>query len=216
MSLTVNTLLLVVIVGASVYGWNRRDIMEKWVLNPYKIWFGKEYYRVITSALIHADVVHLIFNCYVLYGFGEMTETIFSGKTQLGGYYGDYGHVMYAVLFITGVIASDIPTIMKHKNDPGYNSLGASGGVSAVVFAFIFIYPLGELGLIFLPGIRIPGFIFGSLYLVYSHVQARRKAGRINHDAHFYGAVWGVLFVAVTNPESIWMFAEQIAYWINS
>jgi membrane associated rhomboid family serine protease len=143
---------------------------------------------------------------FSLYFLGQYLEQIFMSIL------GPIGGLVYVALYLIGIIVSDIPSFVKHKNNPGYNSLGASGGVSAIVFSFILFAPTESLYLMFIP-IGIPAFIYGILYLTYSWYQSKNGADSINHDAHFYGAVFGLIFTAVVVPSSLIQFVYQIAEW---
>jgi membrane associated rhomboid family serine protease len=158
--------------------------MNRLILAPYWIERKKEYYRFITSGFIHADYLHLAFNMISLYFFGDQVES-------------SIGREMYLLLYVLGLIISDIPTYLKNKNNSNYTSLGASGAVSSVIFASIVFYPVREICLYGF--ICFSAFIFGILYLGYSYYMDRRNSGHINHSAHFYGAVVGLVFVALIN-----------------
>jgi membrane associated rhomboid family serine protease len=203
MSLTL--LLILITVGISWYAWKNPSLLDKWVMNPARISTHNEYYRFITSGFIHADVGHLIFNMFSLYFFGEAMEMF------LGQIFGTNGTIYYLILYIAGIVVSDIPTYFKHRHSSRYNSLGASGGVSALLFAFILLAPLQKVCLYF--AICVPGFIFGAIYMAYSFYESRKMGGNVNHDAHLYGALFGILFMAVLLPASIPNFIEQIASW---
>jgi membrane associated rhomboid family serine protease len=199
------TLLLVILnIGASLYAWNNEEVYRKWIMNPYKVSRENQYYRFITSGFIHADWMHLIFNMIALYSFGRNLEYYLMGLT--GSNYLFY----YLIMYVMALIISEIPTYMKHRNNPGYNSLGASGAVSAVIFACVIMNPLSWLSFFFIP---MPAFIFGFAYLIYSYTASKRGIDGINHDAHFYGAVFGILFIGLLNPSSIPGFFEQISQW---
>ena len=122
------------------------------------------------------------------------------------------GELLYLLIFIGGIIVSDIPTFIKHRNNPAYRALGASGGVASVVFASILFNPLGEIGIMFIP-IGIPGFIFGLLYMIYSYYQGKQMGDNINHDAHLYGAVYGLIIALILVPNVGPHFIEQIKNW---
>jgi membrane associated rhomboid family serine protease len=203
MSLTL--ILIILTVGISWYAWQNPSLLDKWVMDPVRVSKYNEYYRFITSGFIHADAGHLIFNMFSLYFFGEAMEMF------LGQIFGSNGTVYYLALYIAGIIVSDIPTFLKHRKNSGYKSLGASGGVSALLFAFILLAPLQKVCLYF--AICIPGFIFGLIYLAYSFYESRKMGGRVNHDAHIYGAIFGILFMAVVLPETVPNFFAQIASW---
>ena len=203
MSLTL--ILIILTVGISWYAWQNPSLLDKWVMDPVRVSKYNEYYRFITSGFIHADAGHLIFNMFSLYFFGEAMELF------LVHIFGSTGTVYYLALYIAGIIVSDIPTFLKHRKNSGYKSLGASGGVSALLFAFILLAPLQKVCLYF--AICIPGFIFGLIYLAYSFYESRKMGGRVNHDAHIYGAIFGILFMAVVLPETVPNFFAQIASW---
>ena len=203
MSLTL--ILIILTVGISWYAWQNPSLLDKWVMDPVRVSKYNEYYRFITSGFIHADAGHLIFNMFSLYFFGEAMEMF------LGQIFGSNGTVYYLALYIAGIIVSDIPTFLKHRKNSGYKSLGASGGVSALLFAFILLAPLQKVCLYF--AICIPGFIFGLIYLAYSFYESRKMGGRVNHDAQIYGAIFGILFMAVVLPENVPHFFPPIASW---
>lgn len=206
MELSVTLIFIIITVAASFYAWSNQTVFNKWILNPYTVHRRKEYHRFITSGLIHNDSMHLLFNMIALYSFGTGVEQIF------GYYFGGLGIVLYILLYLFGIIISDIPTYLKHKNHAYYNSLGASGGVSSVVFSFILFDPMRELMLLILP-IPMPGFIFGGLYMFYSYYQAKRGGDFINHDAHLYGALFGIVFSILIMPPVIVSFFQQILNW---
>ena len=167
--------------------------MNKMIFNPYLVEHNREWWRFITSGFIHADWMHLLVNMFVFYSFGEATLDNYRNVfVERGEYY-------FLLLYFGGMIVADIPSYKKNRDNPDYNALGASGAVSAVVFAFIVFQPLTIFYLFGL--IPIPGIIFGIMYLVYSLYEAKRAAGNINHQAHFWGAVFGFLFTLVMKPE---------------
>jgi len=196
--ISINTLLIIIIVGLSFYAWGSKEVMNRWIMNPYTIKTQKQWYRFISSGFIHNDYMHLGFNCLTLYFFGDGIELIYS--------MGVLGKVAYPLFFVLGVIVSSIPTYLKHQSNPGYNSLGASGGVSSVVFASIVLGPSQELGLIIIPFFRLPAIIFGVMYLIYSHFMSKKGIDNINHDAHLYGALFGVLFTLLYVKGAIYYF----------
>lgn len=205
--MSVTLIIILVTVAISLAAWNNPALMDRWIMNPYQIASRGQYYRLITSGFLHADWGHLFFNMFALYAFGGFMEQVFS---QL--LFGEGGGLFFVGFYLIGILVSDLPSFLKHRNDPGYNSLGASGGVSAVLFAAILFRPLTPISLFFIP-IGIPGFIFGALYLAYSYYEARRGYGNVNHDAHFYGALFGIVFMIVVYPAVLPQFFEQVAGW---
>jgi membrane associated rhomboid family serine protease len=125
-----------------------------------------------------------------------------------GSYFGSRGTVYYLLLYFLGMIVADIPSLIKYRNNPAYNSLGASGAVSAVVFSSIIFYPTARVCVFVM--LCLPGFIFAILYLLYSYYQGKRMADHVNHDAHFYGALFGVIFSLLVSPSVIGRFFEQV------
>ena len=177
--------------------------MSRLIMNPYSVHKKNEWYRFITSGFIHQDQMHLLFNMISLYCFGTGVEVEFFRV------FGPSGKIYFIALYVLALVVSDIPTFVKHREHLRYNSLGASGAVSAVIFAFIIFLPLRN---IFFFGLPVPGFILGMLYIIYSWYQGRKSGDNINHDAHLYGAIFGILFCAITVPESIAGFFEQIKH----
>lgn len=204
MEFSLTLAIIVITSGISLYAMNNRDVLSKMMMNPYMVTQRGQYHRLLTSGLIHADFAHLFFNMFSLYFFGRNLEYIFNVI------FGNLGAVYFIALYVLGIIISDLPTLLKHRNNPGYNSLGASGAVSSVIFACILFDPLADLLIYFIP---VKGFIFAVLYLVYSYISAKRSRDGINHDAHLYGALFGILFCIVLYPDSIRIFIEQISSW---
>lgn len=203
--MSITLALIVITCVISFYALNNSSFLESWMMNPYKVMQRGQYYRLLTSGFIHADFGHLFFNMFSFYFFGNQIESIF------GQLFGGAAALYLVLFYLAGIIVSSIPTLLKHKNDPGYNSLGASGGVSSVVFAAILFFPLNK---VCVYGILcFPGFVFGLLYIGYSYYESRRGAGYINHDAHLYGALFGILFMTVIYPSVVPAFFSQISGW---
>jgi membrane associated rhomboid family serine protease len=200
--MSITLILIIITVITSIAAWSNPERLSKWVMNPYMVSRKKEYYRFISSGFIHNDYVHLIFNMITLYFFGDAIEQVF------GYFFGITGLVYFLSLYFLGMIVADIPSFIKYRNYAGYNSLGASGAVSAVVFSSILFRPTSMIYVYF--AIGIPGFIFGILYLLYSYYQGKRMADNVNHDAHLYGALFGIVFSIAVYPSVIGNFIQQI------
>ena len=215
MNLSIDTtpisLLLMIIIGAiSFLGFRNEQLVKKTIFSPYRIDQTNEWYRFLTSGFIHADWMHLIFNMYVFAQFAGIIEQTFDN--QLGAI---YGKIATLSLFLIGVIVSHITGYFKHKNDPWYQSLGASGGVSSILFAFIFLYPTQKLQIMFIP-VGIPAFLIGAGYLWYSNYLATKGSkDNVNHEAHYYGGVWGILFIILIQPSSYSHFVREIVHWVG-
>jgi len=187
-----STTLIIIIVTTlvSIGGFTNQKIINDLIFYPPAVTEHRQWYRFLTCGLIHADIGHLILNMYALYIFGVSVEKAFLGI------FGQYGNLIYLLMYVSALIVCLLPTYKKHKNNYYYRSLGASGAVSAVVFCYILLFPLQKLGLIFLP-IMIPGFIFGLLYLILSSVLQKKAADNINHSAHIWGSIYGIIFLLV-------------------
>ena len=170
---------------------NNNKIKSDLIFYPPAITEQNQWYRFFTCALIHADIPHLVFNMWGLYIFGENLESAFSLI------FPTLGRFLYVALYLFAQFFCLVPTYVKNKNNRLYQSLGASGAVSGIVFASIVLFPTAKLGLLFLP-FYIPGFIFGFLYLAASYYMAKRGRDNINHEAHLFGAIAGVAFTIIT------------------
>ena len=194
---SITLLVIIITIAASMYAWSKPEIYQKWMMNPYRVNRNNEYYRFITSGFIHADYSHLFFNMFSLYFFAQVVESIM-------------GVFNFLILYILGIIISDLPTYFKYKNSPHYNSLGASGGVSSVIFASILLNPLSKIYIFFIP-VGIPGFIYGLLFLGFCYYMSKRGGDNINHSAHFYGSVFGLVYAAVIVPWALENFITQVS-----
>jgi membrane associated rhomboid family serine protease len=193
MSITIIIIIVTVLVSFTAF--RSEKVMSDLIFYPPAINTNKQYYRFITCGFIHADFGHLIFNMYAFYLFGEGqvkngTEYIFLAV------FGDYGKLLYVLMYVLALIVCLVPSFLKNKSNSNYRSLGASGAVSAVVFAYILFNPLQGVGLIFIP-VFIPGFLFGIIYILVSYYLDRKGGGRINHSAHIWGALFGIIFLIV-------------------
>lgn len=197
------TLLIIILtVVASLYAWNNTTVFLKWMMHPYQIYRSGQYYRFLTSGFIHSGYGHLAFNMITFYFFGQYIEQAFDYLFgSLGGYY-------FAALYILGIIVSDIPTYLKNRTNVNFSAIGASGGVSAVLFASILVNPVMNICLYFI--ICLPGFVLGALYLFYSLYQGNRMSDNINHEAHMYGAIFGIVFTGILRPQFLSEFLGQI------
>jgi membrane associated rhomboid family serine protease len=205
-------ILIALTAGISMYAWSNRELIEKWIFSPYLVSQRGQWYRFLTSGFLHADFVHLAFNLFAFYSFSPAVLSEFAGAYGIQG-----GIAAFLLLYIGGIIVSDIPTYFRHRNDPAYRSLGASGGISSVLFASILFYPTGRISVFPLPpDIGIPSFLFGFLYLAYSYYQGRRRGDNINHDAHFYGALFGIVVALALVPQAGLTFISQVRDYLSN
>jgi len=198
------TFIIIAITSAiSLLAFNHKEFFDKASYSPYQVVHKKEYYRLVSHATLHAGWIHLFVNMYVLYIFGTTAESYFD-------YYKEgAGSFLYLLLYIGGVLIATLPALRKYKDNFLYNSVGASGAVSAVLFSCIAFNPTMPIMFIFLP-IPIPAVIFGILYLIYEAYMDKNSSDYVAHDAHYYGAIFGVLFTFLALPSSFTNFFSQI------
>lgn len=182
----VASLIFVFTIITSLYAFYDHSIYGKFMLHPYSVSKGHKVWTVITSGLIHADWMHLFFNMFTFVAFAFTLEQLL-------------GSFKFGLLYFLALILSDLPTIFKHKDHFNYNSLGASGAISAVLFSFILFSPTSKISIMFIP-IGIPAWIFGIIYLIYCAYASRNSRDGINHDAHFFGALTGLIFTIIFVP----------------
>ena len=186
-----NAVTLLVLVTA-VVSWQLMERREKgtWMLSPYEVKHGREFWRILTHAFIHADWMHLAFNMFVLYEFGQ----------TVGRDLDFLGWMGFPALYLSGIVGGAIPALRKHGDNPNYRSLGASGAVSAILLAFICLHPTKTLLLFFV--VPVPAVLAGVLFFWYESRMQNRPTTRIAHDAHLGGALVGVLWVFALVPDS--------------
>lgn len=192
-------------VMVSLLAFNNAVFFANNVFHPSTIVSRKQWHRFFTHALLHADYLHLFVNMYSLFLFGPMVEEAFYEIFGKGK-----GSFLFILLYVSSIVLSSYPSFEKHKNNPGYSAVGASGAIAAVVFACAFIFPMMKLGFLFIPFLKLPAFVLGFLYLVYSWYMGRKQSDRIAHDAHFYGAVFGVLFCILIRWQFLPDFWRQV------
>ena len=190
MQLSITVIIVIITSLVSFSAFNNQKVTNDLIFYPPAIAVQKQWYRFFSCGLIHADFMHLIFNMLSLYLFGIFVEDAFESI------FGSVGKWYYLVMYVSALAISLLPTYAKHKNNYYYRSLGASGAVSAVVFAGLMIRPDVEVGLIFIPPI-IPGFIFAPLYLLITAYMERNGRDNINHSAHLWGSLYGLAFIII-------------------
>lgn len=198
MSITIVIIAITVIV--SLVALSNEELLNKLIFYPARMNTPGEYYRFVTAGLIHADFIHLFFNMYVLYIFGENVEYVYTA--YIGKPY------LFGVMYFFALIAASLPAFAKHRNNYYYRALGASGAVAAVLFSFVYYAPWTML--YFFGIIPIPAIVFAVIYLVYSAYAAKKGQDNIGHDAHFWGAVFGFVFTLIFDPSHGRVFIEQV------
>lgn len=195
--------IMIFTICASIVGFTNEELFTRLKFNAFDVHHGNQWYRFFSYGFLHANWVHLLVNMFVFYSFGTMVEHLYRG------YFHEKYILYYLLLYTGGLLLSIIPAFGKHKNDVFYNAVGASGAISAVIFASILIVPKQPLGILFIP-VEIPAWIFGVLYLVYEGVMSRRAQDNIGHDAHFWGAIYGIIFTLALKPALIDRFLHQV------
>ena len=200
--MNITYIILIITCITSFLAFSNHNLIENLIFYPYRIWRNNEWYRLISCSFIHADWGHLLFNMFALFSFGAYIEgsfvNIFEGK----------GHLIFLLMYFGAVAIADIYNLFQQKDNPGYKSLGASGGVSAVVFAYILLNPFGGISIFFLPS--VPAIIFGPLYLAYCIYMAKRGTDNVGHVAHFTGSIFGFVFPILFEPRLFLLFLDQI------
>lgn len=203
MEITLTGILIGITAITSIIGFNKPGMQDRWMFMPHRIKHRKQWDRFLLSGFIHKDYIHLLFNMFTFYFFGGVVEMFLKYKYGMVT-----GGIFYVTFYLLGIIISDIPTFVKHQDNGYYRALGASGGTAATVFASIIVMPLADICLFGL--ICLPGFILGTLFLIYSYVKGRQESDGINHDAHLYGALFGIFFILALSPSSAGEFISQI------
>lgn len=175
-------------------------LYERLIMWPPAIERGKQYDRLLTHGFIHAGWMHLLFNMITLWSFGTPVERVFSGMITPVG---------YVLFYLSAIVVAVLPTFIRHRRDAHYASLGASGGVCAVVFAYVLFDPWSKL-IIFPIPIPMPAILFAVLFVVYSIWMDRQGGGKKNHSAHLWGAAYGVLFTVLLYPQVLDNFTPAL------
>jgi membrane associated rhomboid family serine protease len=193
---TLAILALTVLVSWQAFG-NRR-LLERLLLWPPAIERQRQYDRLVSHGFVHADWQHLLFNMITLYFFGRHVERMFAPYI---------GAIGFALFYLSAILVAILPTYLRHRHDPSYRSLGASGAVSAVLFAFILVQPWALIFVFFIP---VPAIVYAVLYVGYSVWMDRRGGDNVNHSAHLWGAGYGVLFTVIMEPRVVEVFLARL------
>jgi len=189
LQLSVSMIVIASVVVVSVLAWLIKPLKYAFVMSPYLVVHRLQLHRLLTAGWLHADASHLLFNLLTLYFFGDQVVKAI-------------GPERFILLYVSAVVIAHVPTTIRHRNNPKYSSLGASGAVAAVIFSAILLYPGLKLSLLFLP-IPIPGYAYALGYLAYSAWSSYRAKDGVNHDAHFAGAIYGSLLTYALEPTRV-------------
>lgn len=200
MTFSLTIVIVAITVLVSWRAFNDRALLERLILWPPAVERRKQYDRLLTHGFIHADWMHLAFNMITLWSFGTAVERVFSEWITPVG---------YVLFYLSAIVVAILPTYLRHRRDANYRSLGASGGVSAVLFAFILFDPWSKLVIFPIP-VPIPAFLFALLYVGYSIWMDRRGGDNVNHSAHLWGAAYGVLFTLLMEPRVFGHFTQSL------
>lgn len=190
-------LIFIATIGLSLYTmYSNQSLYEEWLLSPWRVVHQKKWYLMITSGFLHADLTHLIFNMLTFFFFAFKLESIVGG-------------ISFFVIYFGSMILSDVSTVRKHKDNPHYRAVGASGAISGVLFSFILFAPGANLYMMLLP-IPIPAPVFALLYLVYCYYASKRSQDFINHEAHLWGALSGLVLTILLEPGVVPYFFSEV------
>jgi len=199
--MSINLIIIAITCIVSFMAFNNSKLMNDLILWPPAITRQREYHRLVTYGVLHADFSHLLVNMLTLYFFGQVMEGFFTRTL---------GTLGFALFYIGGLVVSILPTFIKNRNNPNYRSLGASGAVSAVLFSFILLAPWERIYVFF--ALPIPAIIYAVLYTAYSIYMDRRGHGNINHSAHLWGAAYGVLFTLLVDHRVLPYFLHALTH----
>ncbi len=200
METTYITFILIAITCLVSYmGFQNNKLIDQLIFYPYEIKRRNQFYRFITNGFIHADGTHLLFNMFTLFFFGRHLEYTFKEIFN-----NDY---IYPVFYLAALAFSSVPSYSKHKDNPQYRALGASGAVSAVLYATIIFNPWAMIYIKFIP---MPAIIYAVGYVLYSAYMSKHSNDNIGHEAHYWGALFGFICPIVLKPELLSYFIQQL------
>ena len=202
----ITIVIIAITVVVSLIALGKKNMLDSMMFNACQVHHHRKYYRLLSYGLVHGSFSHLFFNMLTLFFFGTSAEAWFKAAWGNTG-----GSVLYAVMYVSALAVSSLADLFKHKDNPNYNAVGASGAVSAVLFASVFFEPTRGIYFYFIP-IPIPGFIFAPLYLIYCQWMARRNMDNIGHTAHFWGAIYGFVFPLIIKPSLFYHFINSFNF----
>lgn len=198
------TIIILITVGVSLLCFNGTLDIRRWMFNAYQVWHKGHWHRMLSYGLVHSGWGHLIFNMLTLYFFGPVVEHYFTAA-----FGASTGAKLFAIFYVSAIAVSTTGDLIKYKDNSSYNAICASGAVSAILFASILFEP--KMGIyIFMIPIPVPGYVFAPLYLLYCWFMAKRNMDNIGHTAHFWGAVYGLVFPLLCKPAIFTHFLAQL------
>jgi len=203
MGINASIFLIAITFFVTVFTWKRRVLFEKMMFHAPSVAYNKEWYRLLSYGFLHANWGHLFVNMFVLWMFGRQVEAeyvyLFDNK----------GYILFLFLYLSAIVISTLYDLKKQKDNYNFRAVGASGAVSAVLFAYIFLFPTQKIYFMFIP-IGIPAVLFGIFYLIYSSYMSKQNIDNVGHDAHFWGGVYGFLFILPFKWKLLIAFFVQI------
>ena len=200
--ITITIIIIAITCLVSYLSFSNEKLMDDLIFYPPAITRDHQWYRFVTSGFIHADMMHLGFNMLTLYFFGRNWEIVYT--EYLG-----VSKLWYVILYFSALIISQIPSYLKNRNNYYYRSLGASGAVSAIVFSMILLMPWSTLYVFIIP---VPAIIYAVFYLGYSVYMSRKGGDSVNHDAHLWGAIFGIIFSIALHPDVLTIFLQEMSH----
>ena len=188
MGINITNFLIGVTIFVTIITWKRRTFFEKMMFHAPSVAYNKEWHRLFSYGFLHANWGHLFINMFVLWMFGRQVEAAYSYL------FGTKGLILYLFMYLSAIVISTLYDLKKQKDNYEFRAVGASGAVSAVLFSYILLFPTQKLIFMFIP-IGIPAALFGVLYLIYSSYMSKKNIDNIGHDSHFWGGVYGFLFI---------------------
>lgn len=201
MTFSITVLIIIATCVVSWLAFNNRPLLERLILWPPAIDRHRQFDRLLTHGFIHADFAHLLFNMVTLFFFGRVVEQVFVDRI---------GVIGFVLFYLSAIVIAILPTYLKHRHDAGYRSLGASGAVSAVLFAFILMAPWAGIYIFMIP-IPVPAIVYAVFYVGYSIWMDHRGGDNVNHSAHLWGAAYGVLFAVLMEPRLLAHFVQELS-----
>jgi len=201
MTFSITVLIIIATCVVSWLAFNNRPLLERLILWPPAIDRHRQFDRLLTHGFIHADFAHLLFNMVTLFFFGRVVEQVFVDWI---------GVIGFVLFYLSAIVIAILPTYLKHRHDAGYRSLGASGAVSAVLFAFILMAPWAGIYIFMIP-IPVPAIVYAVFYVGYSIWMDHRGGDNVNHSAHLWGAAYGVLFAVLMEPRLLAHFVQELS-----
>lgn len=216
--ITLGIIAITVIVSYTAF--SNRALFDKLLLHPYSVKHRKEYYRLLSHVLLHSDWTHLLFNMYTFWSFGTFLEQLLTKRVLFTAYMPEivykgetFGAVAFSLLYIGGGLVATLPAMRKHGDDIYYRSVGASGAVSAMLMCFMFMFPTFEVSFFFI--LPLPSFIAAFVFFGIEHWLSRQGRTNIAHDAHIWGALFGIAFVGVIDPSLYGIFFDKVYMYIR-